>query len=95
MITLDVRLLNLPTDEPVPAPAARPYRPRRRWPYILAAVIAALAVIAWAGYLLVTAVTAAAVAYGPILLGVLVVLAVATKIGRRTCTTIVSVTHKH
>jgi hypothetical protein len=98
LICMDVRIISTFTDQPVPTVRPRPRR-RRRWPYILAAVIAVLGLLAWGVYTLVTAVAAAVGAAGPALavlaLAAVIVAAAGTRTGRKTCTTIVTVTHKH
>jgi hypothetical protein len=99
VLTCDVRLYGGGAQPALPAGrVAAPRRRRRRWPYILAAVIVALALLCWAIYALVTAVAAAVAGAGPVLAGVgllAAVLLLATSGGRKTCTTIVKVTHKH
>jgi hypothetical protein len=98
LVCVDVRLLGPLTEQP--ATTARPPRRRRRWPWVLVAVIAAVALLCWAVYALVTAVaaavSAAAAGAGPLLLGALVIGALLLLAGGgKTCTTIVKVTHKH
>lgn len=99
VLTCDVRLYGAPPARELSTgrpPTVR--RRRRRWPYILAAVIVAVALLSWAVYALITAVTAAVAGAGPALIGAGVLAAIlllATSGGRRTCTTVIKITHKH
>jgi hypothetical protein len=110
-VTVTVRLRHSVafTDEPVgPVQRTRPVqsaptprRRRRRWPYVLAAVMAALGLLIWGGYLLATwmlaSIAAAAGSAGPLLALLIIgglLLAGATG-GKKACTTIIEITHKH
>lgn len=99
LVCLDVRIISAANDQPLAVrPRPRPRR-RRRWPYVLAAVVAALGLLAWGIYTLITAVATAIGKAGPALivlaLAAVIVMALGTRRGRQTCTTIVTVTHKH